>query len=319
MRRPVLRDRLEILAAAVLFSTGGVFIKATRLDAWEVAGMRALVAAIALWALMARKGPVSPPASDGGTANPGRRGLTLFPARGVLVVALAYAVTVILFVQANKRTTAANAIFLQSTSPAYVAALGHWLLGERVTRGHVLTLGLMAAGVACVLAGLPPPAATAPDPTGGNIIAAASAVTCAAMMVGLRWLGRAGGTGGAPAAVATGNVLAFLLALPFAWPIEGARPADWAIVVYLGAFQIAIAYVFLLSALRHVGALEASLLLFVEPVLSPVWAWLAHGERPGAWALVGGTLILGTAIVRSLLDAGRTADAPGPPAGGAAA
>jgi drug/metabolite transporter (DMT)-like permease len=41
-----------------------------------------------------------------------------------------------------------------------------------------------------------------------------------------------------------------------------------------------------------VSALESSLLLLLEPVLSPLWAWLLHGERPTAWALLGGVVIL---------------------------
>ena len=61
-------------------------------------------------------------------------------------------------------------------------------------------------------------------------------------------------------------------------------------------------YVLLLWALRHVGALEATLLLFIEPVLNPLWTWLVHGERPGAWSLAGGTLILAATAVKTWSD-----------------
>ena len=50
-------------------------------------------------------------------------------------------------------------------------------------------------------------------------------------------------------------------------------------------------------------ALEAVLLLLLEPVLNPIWAWLVHGERPGPAALVGGGLILGVTVLRSVVDA----------------
>jgi DME family drug/metabolite transporter len=98
--------------------------------------------------------------------------------------------------------------------------------------------------------------------------------------------------------VVLGNLFAFAAVLPMALPVAPARPADWTLVVYLGVFQIGVAYALLLSALRHVAALEASLLMFVEPVLSPVWAWLFHGEKPGTWALAGGAVILATTAVR---------------------
>jgi len=73
-------------------------------------------------------------------------------------------------------------------------------------------------------------------------------------------------------------------------------------VIYLGVFQLGLAYVFLSRAITRVPALEASLFLLVEPVLSPVWAWLAHGETPGPLALVGGVVILTATVIRSRRD-----------------
>jgi drug/metabolite transporter (DMT)-like permease len=89
-----------------------------------------------------------------------------------------------------------------------------------------------------------------------------------------------------------GNGFAAALCLPMALPVTSATPTDFGILTYLGVFQIGVAYVMLLAGLSHVRALEASLLLLLEPVLNPVWAWLAQGERPGPWALAGGALIL---------------------------
>ena len=54
--------------------------------------------------------------------------------------------------------------------------------------------------------------------------------------------------------------------------------------------------------LRQVAALEASLICLLEPVLNPMWTWLAHGERPNGWSLVGGAVILGTTTVKTWLD-----------------
>jgi drug/metabolite transporter, DME family len=64
-----------------------------------------------------------------------------------------------------------------------------------------------------------------------------------------------------------------------------------------------VAYVLVTSALRHIAALEASLILLIEPVFNPVWAWLVQGERPGPWALVGGAIILGATTIKGWLDA----------------
>lgn len=272
---------LRLLAAAALFSTAGTAIKATLLTSWQVAGFRAAFAAFALLVLL-------------------RETRFRFSARAALV-GVAYAATVILFVQANKLTTAANAIFIQSTSPLYILLLGPWLLGERARRGDLLFLGTIAVGVALFFVGLDAPAATAPRPMLGNLAAMASGCTCGLLMLGLRWLAREEHAGSA-SAVLLGNVFAFFVCLPMMPPFGAVRTADLLVVGYLGVFQIGLAYALLTRAIVHVPALEAALLLFVEPALAPIWAFLVHGERPGTWSLIGGLVILGATVARTVED-----------------
>jgi drug/metabolite transporter (DMT)-like permease len=138
----------------------------------------------------------------------------------------------------------------------------------------------------------------------GNLLALVSGFWWAVTVCGLRWLGAGDGAhGSAVAAVVSGNVTAFLVALPMALPLGAHSAVDWSVVIYLGVFQIAVAYVFVTSALRHIPALEASLILLIEPVLNPVWAWLFQGERPGPWAVLGGAIILGSTTLKGVLDA----------------
>ncbi len=286
------RHSFRIFTAAALFSTAGAAIKATTLSSWQVAGLRAAFAAITVFVLLPET----------------RRHLT----RRAAAVGVAYAATVILFVQANKLTTAANAIFIQSTSPLYILLLGPWLLRERVRRRDIAFLVAIVAGVALFFVDVDAPASTAPDPLRGNLIALGSGFACGLMMVGLRWLAREERLSSA-SAVLIGNVLAALFCLPLALPLSGVRPLDLSIVAYLGIVQIGVAYFFLTKAMTHVGALETALLLFVEPVLSPLWAWLVHGERPGAWSLAGGGVILGATLVRTVIDVRRGLRAPAEP------
>ena len=278
------RNRLELVAGAALFSTAGAAIKACALTSWQVASFRAGVAALAVLVLVPSV----------------RRGLSVRAA----LVGVAYAVTVVLFVQANKLTTAASTIFLEATSPLYIVLLQPLLLKEHVPRRDLMAMAALAVGLGLVLLGVPDAGPTAPNPGLGNILAAVSGCTSAFMMVGLRWLARDDheGSAAAPAAVVLGNLLAFAAVLPLALPVMPARALDWMLIAYLGVFQIGVAYFLLLSALRHVAALEASLLMFVEPVLSPVWAWLFHGETPGTWTLAGGAVILATTGLRGWLE-----------------
>jgi drug/metabolite transporter (DMT)-like permease len=287
---PASRARLLVLAAAVLFSTGGAAIKATSLSGWQVASFRSGVAALAVLLLL-----------------PGARRV---PSAKVLLAGAVYALTMVLFVLANKLTTSANAIYLQSASPLYLLLLGPWLLDEPVRRRDLAYMAALAAGLALFFLGSEAPQETAPDPVLGNLVATASGVFWAFTVVGLRWIGRrhgseeslARGDEGAQAVLA-GNLFAFLGCLPLALPVGGPpRAADAGLVLYLGIFQIGLAYVCLTRGMRRVPALEAALLLLVEPVLNPVWTWAAHGERVSGYAMAGGAVILGTTLAKTFAD-----------------
>jgi DME family drug/metabolite transporter len=276
---------LRLVAAAALFSTAGAAIKSCALSGLQVACFRSAVAAITILALMPEA----------------RRRWTW----GAGLVGLAYAACMVLFVVSTKLTTAANAIFLQSTSPLYILALAPWLLREPVRRRDLAFLLPLVIGLLLFFVGVDRPAATAPDPVRGNLLAAASGLAIALMVIGLRWLaGR--GEGEAAVAVLMGNVVGFVATLPAAVPVADIRPTDVLIVGYLGFFQLGVAYVLLARAIVHVPALEASMLLFIEPVLNPVWAWLVHGEVPGFWSRIGGALILGATAFKTLVDARRS-------------
>jgi drug/metabolite transporter (DMT)-like permease len=274
--------RLQVLGAALLFSTGGAAVKATILAPAQVACFRSGIAAVALMLVM--------PAW-----RRGWRGRTL-------LVGVAYAATMMLFVFANKLTTAANTIFLQATAPMYLLLFGPWLLRERIGRSDVIFTVVLAAGMLMFFVGTEPPFETAPDPLRGNILGACAGLTWALTILGLRWLGRTDGPGrdSAGAAVVAGNLMACLACLPLALPVTSSRPTDWLLVAYLGLFQIGLAYVWMTRGVRRVPALEASLLLLLEPVLSVFWAWLVHGERPGPWSLAGCSIILVATVARTL-------------------
>ena len=264
--------RLAILAAGALFSTGGAAIKAASFTSWQVAFLRSAIAAATLLILI--------PAA--------RRAWSW----RMVGVAMAYAATLVGFVTASKLTTAANAIFLEDTAPFYLVLAGPLLLKERVRRVDLLVMASIAAGLALFFAGAERATAIAPDPARGNLIGAATGITWAITIAGLRWLSR-GNDGAAVATAAMGNVLAALATLPLALPLGAARASDWAAVIYLGVFQVGLAYVLLARGLRGVTALEASLLILVEPALTPLWAGLMNGAWPSALSILGGSLILG--------------------------
>ena len=103
-----------IIIAALLFSTAGAAIKGTTLTGFQVASFRSLVAVIFLFIILPKA--------------------RVLPSKKILMVCVAYAMTVIFFVLSNKLTTAANSIFLQSASPLYIMLLGPLFLKEKIKK-----------------------------------------------------------------------------------------------------------------------------------------------------------------------------------------
>jgi DME family drug/metabolite transporter len=280
-------SRLQILGAAILFSTGGLAIKAAALSGVEVAGARSAVAAVVLWILL-----------------PSWR---RFWRPRALLVGACYASTFVCFVVATKFTMSANAIFLQSTAPIYVLILAPRLLAEPNRRSDYVVTVLLMIGLGLFFVDVDSATETAPNPGFGNLVAIAAGLSLALGLMGLRWLGRGGTVEGedqSGAAALAGNVLAALACLPFVIAESGMSMEsavsmnDVLLILYLGTIQIGFAYWVLTRGLRRLPAVEVSLLLLAEPVLNALWVWLVLGERPGAWSLLGSFLILSATAAR---------------------
>jgi drug/metabolite transporter (DMT)-like permease len=268
----MLRARLQIVAAAVLWSTAGAAMKLTHLSGWQVGAGRSAIAAAFLF-----------------LAFPAAR---IRPNRRIAGVALAYAATVLMFSLANKLTTSANAIFLQDSAPLWVVLLSPLLLREHPTRGELLSIPVYGLGLAMFFLD-----ELSAGQLAGNVVALASGVAFALCIVGLR------GSSEGVAAVAWGNVIAALAGAPL-WS-SGADPTarDLALLGYLGVFQLGLAYALFARGVQRTPAVEASLLVLLEPVLNPVWTLVFTGERPGPWAALGGGVVLGTTAVRTAMAA----------------
>jgi drug/metabolite transporter (DMT)-like permease len=240
---------------------------------WQVASYRAGIAVIFLWIVL-----------------PGaRRNINLMTIAGGVV----YASMVVSFVLANKLTTAANAILLQSTSPLYLLLLGPLFLKEKLRTVDVAVVAGMIAGAAVLFSGTENKVATAPDPVSGNLVALGSGVAWALTIAILRWMAKRNPQADLAATVVLlGNAIAFLGCLPLAAGGPAPDLRSIPVLLYLGIFQIGLAYVCFTRSIRHVPAIGAATILLIETVLNPVWAWAIHGERPSGRAIAGGAMIL---------------------------
>lgn len=267
--RSVSRGPLQVLAAAVLWSFAGLGIKHVGWSPLSIAFARGLLAAGVIWAFHRRKFRKPTPA--------------------VWLGALGIFCTCVLFLLSNRLTTAANAIVLQYTAPVFVILLSATFLRVRPKRADLLAVGFTLLGVVLFFV----------DHLGhgallGDLLALLSGLTFAGVFFAN------GMPGSNPEQAAfQGNLLSLLL-LPFFLSDPKAlsgQALDWTVVALLGVFQLGLAYVLFSSGSRRTSPVAAAVICTIEPILSPVWVFLAVGETPGPLALVGmGVVILSVAL-----------------------
>src|SRR5712692_3507431 len=279
-RRVTVSPLLLVFGAAVLWSTGGLFIKATSLSAIELSFGRSLLAAITIAIVTRREG----------------FGLNRVSA----ITSILYAALLLLFVLATKLTTAVNAIFLQYTAPVYVLILEPLFYKERFRRRDLITVAACVGGMALFFVGK-----LRPQDVSGNLLALASGVCFALFFLLLRH-SKARNVNRASSAI-YGNLIVVLICAPafFKAAQRGIGAGDFARITYLGIVQIGFAYLlFTLAMARGVRSLDAGIIGYIEPVLNPIWVFLFIGERPSGWAIVGGAIIIASVIAHMLTSAG---------------
>lgn len=262
--REARRGIILIFVAGLLWSTGGVGIKLVVASPLVIAFWRSAIASVVLFAALRPQGWTWSPAFLGAV--------------------LSYAGCLTTFVIATRWTTAANAIFLQYAGIIWVMLFSPLVTGESLKRRDVIAVAVAMTGMVLFFA----------DDLGGgalrgNLVALLSSFFFASLVLLLR---RERGAS-AEAAVIWGNVLAAAMILPLVRNHLRVDARSAAILVFLGVFQIGLAYVLFVKGIRFVSAVAASLTGMIEPVANPLWVFLGTGEIPGSWALLGGLIVLG--------------------------
>lgn len=264
---------LAVFLTAILWSSGGLFIKLISLNSMQLSFFRCAIAAI-VFALMFRK-----------------RILKLNPL--AIVNSLAYAAVLILFVIATKTTTAANAIFLQSTAPIYVLIFEPILTKTKWERINIITIVVCFLGMILFFMG-----DLTPGDIKGNIAALLAGVAFAAFFLGMKKNAPQYGE----SSIFYGNVIVALICIPFITDLNSISLPDFAMVSFLGVFQIAFAYALFSYGLKRIIAVEASIISMFEPVLNPIWVFIGYGEVPSFYAIIGGIIIITAITARTLIS-----------------
>jgi drug/metabolite transporter (DMT)-like permease len=264
------RAVLFLVIAAVLWSSGGLLIKLVVWNPLAIAGARSAIAALVILAF--------------------RRRMRFNWRPAQLAGAVCYAATVILFVMANKWTTAANAILLQYTAPIYVALLSYWLLRERIAKSDLAAIISTIGGMVLFFLD---------DLSRGGIIGNIIAILSGIAFAGTALFLRKQKDSSPLESVFLGNIIAFLIGIPFMLH-SSPNSTGWLGLVLLGIFQLGCSYILYAEAMKYVTALEGILIPVLEPILNPIWVFLLLGEKPGAWAVVGGVIVLLSITLRCL-------------------
>lgn len=267
---------LYLVLAASLWSLAGILIKLVQWNPLAIAGARSAISAVVIW-LYVRKPKLTWKSDQ-------------------ILAALFYAATVLLFVCANKFTTAANAILLQYGSPVYVAIFGSLILKEKTKISDWVTIGFVIFGMFLFFV-------DKLEPTGlmGNFMGILSGIAFAFLIIFLRKQKDASPI----ESTFLGNILTALIGLPFMFK-SAPNVTSWVGIVLLGVFQLGLSYIFYSTAIKYVTALEAILISVIEPILNPIWVFLFVGEKPTPWAFLGGAVILISVTLRYALPAAKS-------------
>lgn len=273
--------RWLILAAAVLWSTSGLFAKADVFGAWPVEGLlpprgmmlvfwRAAFATLALLPFVRRP----------------RFTWKLVPA------ALIFVLMNVTYLSAMVRTTAANAIWLQNTAPLWVFLFGTTVLRDPINRWDWLQLAFVVLGLGFILR-----YELQGEDVTGVLWGVGAGITYAGVVLSLRWLRDQD----AAWLVALNHAVTAVVMLPYLARF-GQTPTGVQLLylVGFGALQMGIPYMLFARGVRSVPGHEAAGIVLLEPLLVPLWVMLAWGEQPRWWTIVGGAFIFVGLAVRYL-------------------
>lgn len=270
-----------------------MFIKILTIAPLPLAGLRCAMAALTFLPLLRpfKSRPFKSRSLDFRSFN--FRSIKIRPTADFLLLTGAYTAMSLAFVTATRWTTAANAIALQSTAPAWVFLLSG-LAARRVPWRHAPAIALILAGLAVVLA--EPGAGLTMR---GNLLAAASGLLFALTTIFFARVRRP------PVEVIfsinLAAALVLFLANPAAYRPAQIPPRDWLMLAYLGSVQIGLGLLLYYAALRRIPASQAQVLALLEPLLNPIWVFLAIGEVPSRHGFAGGAMVLCGILADSLV------------------
>ena len=269
---PSRRGLALVAVSTLLWSTAGLFTRLIPLDVWSLVGWRSVMscATLVLWALASRGGQLV----RRGVPPPGRRELGYVPIAACGMIG---------YIAALRLAPVADVMVVYATIPFVAAAIAWALLGERITRDATVAGATAFAGVlVTAVAGL----------SGGSGLGIALAFLMTGAFAATVVMARLWPSLDTVLAIAAASALCALVCFA-AGPRAVPTSAELGLIFLFSLCTQSLSYILFLAGGRLVRAAEAGLVALLDVVLTPLWVWLAFGERPGNAALAGGALTLG--------------------------
>lgn len=272
IKQETTRASLLMVLVALLWSTGGIFIKLVSWHPLTIASVRGFIAAAIIFIFIKKKG------------------YRLKFNKYTWAISLAMVLCMTLFVTANKMTTAANAIVLQYMCPVWVLIIGVTLLKQKVKKVDVLAVLICIIGMVLFFLDQ-----LSPGNIQGNILAILAGVALAVIFTANSACGDSEiqFTG-----ILLGQFLTGVVGLSgfFMAPFH-TTGTEILYVLILGIFQLGIPYILFAYVSSKISPLACSLIGMLEPLANPVWVAIFYGEVPGIYALIGGIVIIATTSI----------------------
>jgi drug/metabolite transporter (DMT)-like permease len=277
-----------ISTAALLWSTGGLFIKILtieKLTPFQITFFRSLIAALTLFFIIKFKN---------------REKIKIEFDLISILCAVSYSGILIFFVVATTLTTVANTIFLQFTAPVYLLFLEPFFLKTKFKVNNLFAVLFSVFGMSLFFIDK--------IETGnhlGNMFGIFSGICFAFFSLFLKWKKQLHKTENTLNQILLGNILIALISLPLVFDKLILSGTGYLILIFLGVFQIGISYAIYNEGIKYVSATESLIIAMLEAVFNPFWVFLGIGEKPGFWAMVGGIIILATIAVKNIFSGKR--------------
>lgn len=260
------RGMLMMLCCAIMWSLSGVLTKLTPWNAFVISAMRSAVAALVLYIyIRATKGRV------------------VFSKMSWLL-AIDVACIFMLYMPAVKLTSAANAIVLQYTAPIYVLLFCALFYKQKVKRADILAVALTFAGIALFFMD---------QLAGGSLLGNLMALCSGVFLAGMFLLGDRVTQEERLSGLLLAQLLTVVAGVPFMFFTTVEINGTYLLYILIhGVVQLGVPYLLYTQAVRACSPLTCSLISVIEPLLNPIWVFLALGESPSPLSLVGMAVVL---------------------------